>query len=537
MDKFQFSPTASNDIGALTQLCCGTDRVETTTDTIIPDTMGDVDKILLSYATPRIDGYFITENGVEVEGTVDYHLLLSTEGNRLSSLTASEPFEAKIVCEEISGDSKVLLLPILDYVKTKLVNPRKINLRSQTLLSYRIVAPRVTEPTLTGNETLSEEMNVQRKRIVYQGAAVHSVEEKGFNGAVDIELDSGAPSAEEVVSCHVTLTPVEIKTRGDEDNLRSEGVISMVYRTPEGNYFTTEKKISLDTPITLPEGFGGNWHGYAVPHDVSSVLSVNEYGEMKMVEADFLYDLYLYFFANKECSAVTDLYSTEFETAINTTTKRMLTLKRCYSTGLSVNASSAREDVGAENVRNVFMGNVHLRNVSLNTNEEQNKLVFLAEAEISLANENHAVTEEEALFSACSFPYPVRCELDIQERVTPEEMIVDYSISDIRCRADSGRLYCDFELLIRILSTEATPLRYIDKAVLLHDKPLDIKRSPLTLCYPAENDTLWDVAKHYGVTSKDLCRANRLETEDIAGKKVLLIPPSRDNKPIFEKVL
>ena len=77
-------------------------RAEVITDSIIPDTVADVERILLTTATPMMDGYYIGENTLEIEGSVTYQVLLLVEGGELANLTITEPFSLK---QDVSNSS------------------------------------------------------------------------------------------------------------------------------------------------------------------------------------------------------------------------------------------------------------------------------------------------------------------------------------------------------------------------------------------------------------------------------------------------
>ena len=125
-------------------------RQEINGDTIIPDTMPDVDKILLCLATPKILGNFPSESGIEIDGAVTYHILFATENNTLSQLCVTEPFQTKVNCPALSDTSEVLIFPTIHYATARLMNPRKVNLRSQTDMDLHIMVPVATEPSVSG---------------------------------------------------------------------------------------------------------------------------------------------------------------------------------------------------------------------------------------------------------------------------------------------------------------------------------------------------------------------------------------------------
>ena len=54
-------------------------------------------------------------------------------------------------------------------------------------------------------------------------------------------------------------------------------------------------------------------------------------------------------------------------------------------------------------------------------------------------------------------------------------------------------------------------------------KPNDVKQSVFTIYYPTSNESLWDVAKKYGV-SLDFLKASNATDDISAHKNVVIIP-------------
>jgi len=192
-----FGHTPKDDC-VLTRQFAGDLRAEVMTDSIIPDTVADVEKILLTTATPKIEGYYVTDSGFEVEGSVTYQTLLLTESGDLTTLTVTEPFTLKQEVALPSPDCQMILIPTLDYVTARLVNPRKLNLRSQTGVSARVFCCQSAKPDVSGTETLDDDLSLQRQIASVNTTAVLSTEDMNIPASHDVELDSNAPAAAEI---------------------------------------------------------------------------------------------------------------------------------------------------------------------------------------------------------------------------------------------------------------------------------------------------------------------------------------------------
>ena len=72
---------------------------------------------------------------------------------------------------------------------------------------------------------------------------------------------------------------------------------------------------------------------------------------------------------------------------------------------------------------------------------------------------------------------------------------------------------------------EVTEYRYIREAEFTNR--CDIDSSPIIIYYPDKNDTLWQIAKRYKSTCKDIISTNSLSSESLEGLKVLLLPKKK----------
>ncbi len=523
--------------GILTELYEGTLMSENSVDYIIPDYVSDADKILLCTAMPKIEGKFINGNTVELEGTVYFYLLLSTEGNTLSSLSYSEPFEAKAVVNDISDECFVSLTPAMEYTNARLVNPRKVNLRYQVNTGMRVFCIVTPEPEISGTETIDDDMNLQRRREILRTADTVSAEEKNIPVSQDIELDSSYPQAEEIILCRIRLQPNEIRMQENQIDIQTDASVNCIYRTDEGNYFCAEKKFTLDKNLTGTGDATYEWMARAVPEPVTAKISANSYGEMKIIELDFAYDLELTGIKNRETEAVCDMYSTEFECDTSFTEKDITVFRRCFASNLSVNASVPRTDINSEKVKSVFTGAVNIKKVSAQYNKDKNKLVTEGTAEILLVCENNILVENEELFSTAAFEYPFKCETEAPDDLTTADFIVECTVGDTRFRADSQNIYSDFELSVKVLALDSANVRYLSAVKLNKDAPVSHNSAPITLSYPSGKETLWDIAKYYKITGESIMASNGMANEDISEKKVLLIPRSSQKKSLFSKVI
>ena len=109
-----------------------------------------------------------------------------------------------------------------------------------------------------------------------------------------------------------------------------------------------------------------------------------------------------------------------------------------------------------------------------------------------------------------------------------ESALADCRVADCRVRLQNGILRADAELQLSLFDAIPLPLHALCEVSFVPQAPQP--RAAIELYYPAPEQTLWDVAKQYGISPDALCEANGLAcdapgaADSLAGKKFLLIP-------------
>ena len=532
----QYFGETSAENGILTEIYSNPLVSENNSDYIIPDYVSDAEHILLCTATPKVKEKFISENELEIEGNICFCLLLATEGNTLSSIVYSEPFQMKANIDGLNDKCYINIIPSMDHVTARLVNPRKVNIKSQVCCNVKVYSESIITPKISGTESLDDDMNMQRHTEDVKTAKIYSSEEIDIHVSHDIELDSGYPQAEEIILCRVEPSPCEVRMRGSEANIRTDMQIYCIYRTEEGNYFCADKKITLEK--TIPDLTPDiEWTSRACAGTVDAKIASNAYGERKIIELDFDYDLEMTAVKNIEIKTVCDMYSTEYECQPVFDNIPVTVFKRSYQTNVTVNASVNRSESDSEKVRSVFTGNVFINDKNTEYQKDKNKLITDGTAEITLVCENDALVENEPLFRSVTFKFPFKCEIDAGDDLSDNELSVELAVTDSKFRADSQNLYADFELTVRVSALGKTNLHYLASIELDKEIPVQHSHAPITLCYPSGKETLWDISKYYKITSESIMTANELSSDDISTKKVILIPRNQPKRPIFSKII
>ena len=104
---------------------------ESSEDYILPDYLPDIKKVAAVFPAATIKGRFLGSGTLEYEGEACYKVLYVAEDQTLRTAVFLTGFEDKIGNEELTEDCVELLTPLCEGVNVRLLNPRKLNIRSQ----------------------------------------------------------------------------------------------------------------------------------------------------------------------------------------------------------------------------------------------------------------------------------------------------------------------------------------------------------------------------------------------------------------------
>jgi len=494
------------------------------TDFILPEDVSDSEKILMSDCQIKV-GEVLSANGiVTVTGNAFFNILLLGEDGSISGVKTSEQFEIKDFLDGVNDSSILVLGGTFGETNCRLVNPRKLNLASDVTIDIYVISERSVDPSIKGSESIDDEMCLKRRTESVDYLLPCSLSERAIPVSHDITLDGNYPPMSEILYYDVKVIPFETKALGSNVTVKTKAVFSCVYKSEEGNVFAFEKPFTLEASLETDNADSYEWFASAVPDDISAEIAIDNYGDAKLIELDFTYDILLNGVRNMTVNTVTDAYSTEYECQSTVENSKCCTYRRTYSSSLSVNASADRDSISAENVRSVMLGNVAIKDIAGEYNDEKKRLITEANAVISAVCENNITSEDDPRYSAISFEYPFKCELDVGEINEKVTYTVSAHVTDVRFRCDQNKIYCDFENAIMSVITETVESSYLTEIVINKAAPVADPYAPITLCYPSGDETLWDIAKYYKVTTDGIVAENKLENENISGRKVLLIP-------------
>ena len=115
---------------------------EETAESIVPDSCPDIARIVLTTGLPLVTERIVQEGKGELNGQVRAVILYQPEGEfSLRRLDVTVPFKSTVTGSEITSGSRMIAIPTLQALETRILNPRKVLVRVNLAVGVKIYAP------------------------------------------------------------------------------------------------------------------------------------------------------------------------------------------------------------------------------------------------------------------------------------------------------------------------------------------------------------------------------------------------------------
>lgn len=492
-------------------------------DYILPDTYPDIRRILRVSASPVLIGRYAAAKRLEWNGAVDYLVTFSADsdaGESLHTVHFAGEWSGALTLPDGTEGCELLLTPTVAGCAARPVNPRKVSLKATVLTDLRILRPVSAEPRIDGSaedaarlERLTETVPVLRERAII--AEPRHVSE-------NLEPDAAQPAIAEIVSCTARIHFHEARlSRDDTLTVRLMGTAHMdcLYLGADGSCRSFSRKLPLSYQLGVPECadfFAGcapetlTVSADAVLTELAAAAGDNSYGERRVAEVDFTFEPHLHLTGVTMQPLVLDAYSTARSVEIAPRELEFCRAARVMSTNFSV--SEAVEAAGMRLPEGCVpldaAGTVTFRALT----PERGRAILTGDAAVSCI-----FAAPDGSFIPAEAVIPVKCELacDVSE---PFAMEARGIVSDLRVRVEPERLQFDFEVSLTLTVRER--LRRVTAEAVTFGEALPSAKpcAGMVLCYPAAGESLWSIAKRYGVA------VSALEAANPEAARVVVIP-------------
>lgn len=531
--EITYIPAQRNDAAYMQlSLCRNAVQSEVSSEYVLPDYIGDVKRILHTFARLKHTECVIEGEQVRMNGEAVFTVVFVTEEGKTASTAFSVDYSAGSECPKAEGDTSELCAvayPICESVTARLLSPRKLSVKGRIRNQLSVMGSGTVTPEMTGTHNAADEAALECRYETTESARIFRAERGGMNFSEDITLDGSESQIGEILFIGAEVSLPDCRASGGSLSVSGETIITALCTDPDGQLFSVQRHfpVSHVSDAAFPDGCP-IW-AYGTTESVKAAVQPNSYGENKVIEIDMTWAYSAEGAQNMQTRLLRDAYSTEYVCENTYAPLPLLSVKKCDRMHFSVNDSRPRAEAGAENAARVLQTSVNLQHGSM-LPDENGKLLYQGTADVAMI-----VTDTEGAPRCVRYSIPVKYESEIQ---LPAGQC-DYRLNaeSVRGRLDSGTVFCDFEAILCITALEKQSETCLQEIRFDHDNPLpDRDRPPLTLYYPQDGEAVWDIARKYQTTSEAISAANHLTSDRIHGEKVLMIPKNQ-RKSVYSGII
>lgn len=502
------------------------DTVELSGDFLLPEQFDDAKRIIRAECTLRPGGRYISGREAEYEGEMVYSVLYLTDSNSIKNAVFKTKYSKSITVPE-NVDDNFSVYPTFSGVESKLVNPRKINLRSLVKLNFEAYKTVSAMPEFSGDTPLEDSLSCEMKHDLAEYLRTLTLSSCDNRVSRDFELQSGEKPVKEIISCTMTVKPGEHTVSSGSINACADGVFNVFYlvkNDEDVEYACATRVFKLDTRFNdelIEEEFEGGIEYYV--KEISVSVSKDGNNENKYFEVDFTYDACGRFYACERCSLVSDVYSCDYECDYTCRDIELITYLGSENRKESFDCS-----VDCPHAVNVLAPDAWIKDIRVRRADDNSSVYVDLDVNVTAL-----IRSEDSRLSSFSHDVPVRVCFD---GIGADIIQIKPMLSDVRAELRADQISLAFSSCITLLQFGKSERRVVSKVDLKKQMPReDTSGLPITFYYPDDGELLWDIAKKYGSTVEVIMNANELTSEKI-GRNVLLIPKKR-RKPLFSRLI
>lgn len=478
-------------------------EVETATEYILPDYMGDIKKILMCrHRMTPTDSYRATDT-LEINGGVEYTVIYADAENRLGSINLNSDFAVSIpdIADEYAGSE---IYPSIENMSLRVLGPRKIAVRANAIINLTLTEDRELEVMGDGFE---KDTPIEKSVAVINVENNRYAEDKREKEiAYEIERIPGLSGEDiEIIGGGGTVKIEGIKTGSSGVEVSGVLLISAIVKTPNQPPFRISKEIPFNEQIDIELREGES----VSPTVYIGSLTLNESddAEDKIITANATLEICVSAKGNLPLTVVKDAYYLEYECENVYSDFEYSTLLTSKKEECEIETTLGPGEIGCEGIHSVLEAAADIKDLSIQNSDGAVKIL----ANICFSGIACEINEDESITY-----YSIKKTVPFEKNVNISCQNLDktafsLSLGESFCEGvvdgDNISLTCSFEVVVDVLIREK--ITCLSSYDIKGDIPPHTK-SVITIYYPTSEDTLFDIAKRFHITVGKLCEDNSI---------------------------
>lgn len=469
-------------------------------DVIVPDVKPDIVNVIGLSCDCFVQKEEKSNGRLRLDGIIACFISYISENAETRSIETSFSMVEQIECENITDNSKVDYRVVVESDDIRMLNERKVQVRIMLKIEYDVYEeyeleiPDFNDFDVLGCKCLEKlESKIELKNKIGCGENKTSLKEK-------MNLGDGLEVAE-IIKVTKQIVGIENKVSINKVLSKADFKLSVMFINEDGSIKTKEEIFSLMSFIDIQGVKEENQ--IDVNYKVKSLnLKLDqEKRNMLEVEGEFLVSAECY--QKEMISVIEDMYSIDNKEV--SFLKKDVNVLECVSQ--SIDMVNCYKRINIEDIENVLDMEVKVKSIS-------NDGEGLLEAKLIYETNNKNIInirKEEISFK-----------VNLKENAYEELNDLRFYVINKNCTINGEYVDCDINLEVKYPKFKEKVVNLLDQ---IEIKERQINDSVMCMYFIKKGDTLWNIAKRFGVKMESLLKINELENENnlIVGEKLFIV--------------
>ncbi len=485
---------------------------EETQEAIVPDACPDIAEILSVSGQICLGDTQILDGQVTVTGHVETVVLYHPEeGTTLEKISLRLPFRTQAVGESLTASHQIFAHPTFCRGDARTLNPRKVLVRMDILTD--VVCYGHNAQLLCSGVEGAEIQGVAQEITPQTIHPLTAVQSKHFTFDEVITLQ-GQGEAGEVVSLRIFPHCTESKLIGNKLIFKGETELQLMYLDEQGQLSQSRHQLPFSQIMEMDDPGEGSTSAVSVVVESYYLSPSYDGGRSLELTLDLVAQATVR--SGRPITLLQDAYSISHHLTLEKETYDLVVM--------------AEDFVVALPVRQIFETAHPIQTVEdswvtaskITQTQEGNQRTFAWDLTLSLLT-----TGENGRLQRLDFTHPVSHTVEMTPDASGETHCY------VRCNLP-GEVFATVapggveirltpQLTYSLIQTQ--PIEVVSTAML--GEPRERTTASVVLRLTQTGETLWDIAKHYGTTTRQILLANDLPEDSLPLGKMLLIPSVR----------
>lgn len=467
-------------------------------DMIVPDAKPDILNTVSTTGNICIYKKEVMDGKIRIDGCVNLYImyLADNEESNVRGLNTSIDFSETIAITNCIDDSDADIKLKIKNIECKVLNGRKISLKVQVETKIKIYSNENVEiiNQINNDRIESLEKSISLNSLVGKGTAKAYIKE-------NIICDSN-DNISEILGTNINLIDTDIKVSYNKVLVKSEAEVTIMYLTEDNRINTMTARLPVVGFVDM-QGIKEEDIcdvDYEIKNLIIKLNNIEEHSAYVESEIEISCSAY----EEKQINIIEDLYSVDGMAKYNQNNIVTISNKQKRKEVCKIREKLPMAEVNENNVINVTCTSDINRESKINS-----KIMY--EGELTL---NVLFSDDSTVgINTKTINIPFEFKIDSVQNVENVNIETQIENSNIECTFNNGEINCSVDLIFDVNMYKNTEINVIDKVEITDNR--DIEEYSVIIYIVKKGDTLWEVAKRFRSTVRDIVRVNGIENPNI----------------------